>query len=121
MSDLLVGRTREVKILEEILHSDRPEFLTIHGRRRVGKTFLIKSFMKKQDVIFFRVTGMKDTAFKKQIRHVTDEIGNTFYDGAKLEAKKDWSETFSLLTDAIRKIKDWTLDNRYSLPFISYA
>ena len=62
--------------------------------------------MKKQDVIFFRVTGMKETAFKKQIRHVTDEIGNTFYDGAKLEAKKDWSETFLLLTDAIRKIKD---------------
>jgi uncharacterized protein len=76
-----------------------------HGRRRVGKTFLIKVFMKKKEVVFFHVTGMKDGSFKKQIRHVTDEIGNTFYKGARLESKKDWAETFALLTDAIRQIE----------------
>ena len=103
---LIIGRKREIKLLEAIVASNKPEFLTIHGRRRVGKTFLIKTFMNTQKVIFFRVTGMKDAPLKKQIRHVTDEIGNVFYGEARLEVQKDWPETFLLLTDAIRKIKD---------------
>jgi AAA+ ATPase superfamily predicted ATPase len=106
MADLIIGRNREIKILEDILSSNKAEFLTVHGRRRVGKTFLIKNFMKKEDVIFFRVTGMKDASFRKQIRHVTDEIGITFYRGVRLEAKKDWSETFALLTDAMRQVEE---------------
>lgn len=103
MSELIIGRNKEKQILEEIISSNKPEFLAIYGRRRVGKTFLIKNFMKDKDAIFFRATGMKDASFRKQIRHVTDEIGNTFYSGARLETKKDWFETFSLLTEAIQQ------------------
>src|SRR5579871_3474379 len=107
MSDLIIGRGREKKILKDVISSGRPEFVTVHGRRRVGKTFLIKNFIKdNNDVIFFRVTGMKDGSFKKQVRHITDEIGNTFYKGARLEVKKNWMETFSLLTDAMRKVAE---------------
>lgn len=105
MADSMIGREREIKILEEILSSDKPEFLTVHGRRRVGKTFLIKNLMKKKEVVFFRVTGMKDASFKKQIRHVTDEIGNAFYKGVRLETKKDWHETFFLLTEAFQQVQ----------------
>jgi AAA+ ATPase superfamily predicted ATPase len=65
MSDPIIGRNREIKILKEILSSNKSEFVTVHCRRRVGKTYLIKSFMKKNSVIFFRVTGMNDTSFKK--------------------------------------------------------
>lgn len=106
MSDTIVGRRREIKLLEEALFSKKAEFIAIHGRRRIGKTYLIKTFIKKQDVVSFHVTGMKDASFKKQIRHVMDEIGNTFYDGAILEIKKDWDEVFKFLTESMQKIKN---------------
>ena len=39
---MIVGRKGEIAELEKLYHSDRPEFVAIYGRRRVGKTFLIK-------------------------------------------------------------------------------
>lgn len=107
MSDVIIGREKEIETIGGMLFSDRPEFLTVYGRRRIGKTFLIKNIMRqRKDIIFFHVTGMKDGSFKEQIRHFTDEIGNIFYDGARLESKKNWAETFLLLTDAIKRIRD---------------
>lgn len=35
----IVARDHEVSILEKILVSDKPEFVAVYGRRRVGKTF----------------------------------------------------------------------------------
>lgn len=39
----LIGREREVAELEQIYNSGRPELVVVYGRRRVGKTFLIRS------------------------------------------------------------------------------
>lgn len=38
----IIGRVKEKGLLEELYDSDRPEFVVVHGRRRVGKTFLIR-------------------------------------------------------------------------------
>ena len=42
MKENIIGREREQQILEERLSSGRAEFIAVYGRRRVGKTFLIK-------------------------------------------------------------------------------
>jgi len=39
---ILIGRKKEKKILTRILRSKKSEFLVVYGRRRVGKTFLIR-------------------------------------------------------------------------------
>jgi AAA+ ATPase superfamily predicted ATPase len=106
MSDTLIGRKKEIALLEDMLSSNRAEFLTVHGRRRVGKTFLIKRVMQKKDITFLYVTGMKDAPLQRQIRHVTDEIGNTFHKGARLMSSKNWIDTFELLTHNIKNIED---------------
>ena len=38
----LYGRSKETRGLDQLYDSDRPELLALYGRRRVGKTFLIK-------------------------------------------------------------------------------
>jgi AAA+ ATPase superfamily predicted ATPase len=38
----IIGREKEKRLLETILHSKKPEFLVVYGRRRVGKTYLIR-------------------------------------------------------------------------------
>lgn len=101
MSTFIISREKEIKILEQCLVSKSPEFLAIYGRRRIGKTFLVKQFFKEKKVVFFCATGEKDAAMKKQIRHFTAQISRVFYNGINLEASKNWDKTLELLTKAI--------------------
>ena len=45
LMDNLIGRKQEVQKLENLYNSKKPEFVTVYGRRRVGKTFLIKEVL----------------------------------------------------------------------------
>ncbi|MDR2473051.1 MAG: ATP-binding protein, partial [Tannerella sp.] len=42
--DEIIGRTREINKLSDYFASDKAEFLVVYGRRRIGKTYLIKQF-----------------------------------------------------------------------------
>ena len=39
---MIVGRKREIEELRNLYESNKAEFVAIYGRRRVGKTFLVK-------------------------------------------------------------------------------
>ncbi len=52
----MIGRKKEQEELEKIYHSNRPEFVAIYGRRRVGKTFLVNQALKGR--ITFHHTGV---------------------------------------------------------------
>ena len=43
---IMIGRTAEIAILDKAYHSPKPELIAVIGRRRVGKTYLIRSFFK---------------------------------------------------------------------------
>ena len=87
----IIGRTQEQKTLERAYKSDQAEFIAIYGRRRVGKTFLVRQYFKKNQSsmkkrsVFFYVTGTKDGPMSDQLANFTQEIGNTFYSGAPLD------------------------------------
>lgn len=101
----LIARDEEIKTLTQLFGSSKPEFLALYGRRRVGKTYLIRQFFKnKKDAIFFNVTGSKKGSIKEQINHFTDQLGEVFYDGANLKRSKGWDETLKALTKAIKKV-----------------
>ena len=38
----LIGREKEIESLEAYVDSGQAEFIAIYGRRRVGKTFLLR-------------------------------------------------------------------------------
>src|SRR5436309_2490114 len=99
----LMGRENEVQILEDLYHSDKPEFLALYGRRRVGKTYLIRQFFKNKDSLFFNVTGSKNGKMSEQIKHFTDQISEIFYSGIRIQPGKNWDETFKLLTRVIKE------------------
>lgn len=89
MADSIVGRKEEMTVLGEMLSSSKPEFLAIYGRRRIGKTFLIKQFFKDRKVLFFKVTGLKDGAMSGQIENFTKQISETFYNNAPFSKWKE--------------------------------
>jgi len=100
----IIGRVEEIEILKDLLRSNKAEFLALYGRRRVGKTFLVREFFQnKKGLIFFNVTGLKDGSLSEQIDNVMDRIGEVFYDGIPLEQQTSWRGVFKVLTRAIEK------------------
>ncbi len=97
----IVSRQAEIKKLENAFSSKKPEFLAIYGRRRVGKTFLVRSFFEKKKCIFFAVTGSKDGSYLDQRTHFTQRIGEVFLGGIVPTIGSNWDQTFKQLTDAI--------------------
>ena len=61
----LVGRQEEQLQLHKALNSNRPELIAIYGRRRVGKTFLIRTIFA--DDIVFEFTGLQNATMKEQL------------------------------------------------------
>jgi len=73
----LIGRKKELKKLQGYLTSYKSEFVAIYGRRRVGKTFLIRKAFKNQFV--FQLTGLANASRKQQLIE--------FYESLKKYAK----------------------------------
>ena len=62
---MLIGRDNERRILQDALKSEYSQFIAVYGRRRVGKTFLIR---ESYDYKFaFQFTGADKTPTKKQL------------------------------------------------------
>ena len=63
----LIGREKEAAILQSLLNSDESEFVSVIGRRRVGKTFLIESVYSER--MAFDVTGIQKASTKEQLEN----------------------------------------------------
>ena len=61
----LIGRKRESLILSNALKSNRPELIAVYGRRRVGKTFLVRNVYKNE--IQFELSGIHNGTLKEQL------------------------------------------------------
>ena len=104
----IVGRVREQRTLATVWDAPDAEFVAIYGRRRVGKTHLIREYFQPRARAYFTVTGQKDAGPAQQLHHFKKEMERVFYDGAPLPPFRTWDDAFSLLCDAI---DDWTRRN----------
>jgi AAA+ ATPase superfamily predicted ATPase len=100
----VIGREDEKEILNEIITSNKAEFVAVYGRRRVGKTYLVKNLISEHSCLFFHVTGIQKASMAKQLEEFVKQIGVTFYQGAALLPRKRWWDAFEDLTQAISKI-----------------
>ena len=62
----IIGRKAEQDILNQCLASARPEFLAVYGRRRIGKTFLIREFFHNR--FSFYASGVPELKTKGQLK-----------------------------------------------------
>lgn len=99
----LIGRIKEQECLLSMLESERAEFLAIYGRRRIGKTYLVRQFFDKKKCVFFNSIGIKDGNMKTQVDRFVKEIGQVFYKGTEIKEQNNWFDAFDALTEAIDK------------------
>ena len=101
MAIKLVGRKKEQGILLNALQSTEAEMISVIGRRRVGKTFLIKKTYEQH--IAFELTGTQHAPLKEQLQNFSYSLQMAI--GTSLMAKipSNWMEAFYLLIDYLEK------------------
>ncbi|MDR2571467.1 MAG: AAA family ATPase [Oscillospiraceae bacterium] len=95
----IIGRKNEKKRLVKHFASKRAHFIALFGRRRIGKTFLIKSLFEPN--FTFYATGMQDGDTATQIENFNNEIVN--FGGSGLKTASNWLEAFENLNRLIEK------------------
>ena len=94
---MIVGRVREKKRLAKLHKSKTAEFVVVYGRRRVGKTYLIREFFSKKKCLFMHVTGIDKGDLHIQLAKFSEAISKTFFNSAPLEVPISWDVAFALV------------------------
>ncbi len=102
MANIIIGRVVEKEVLTNSLNSSRSELIAIYGRRRIGKTYLIREFYEKE--IVFNVTGYSIGSKAVQIKNFMTKL-NEVTDKFKDDKPKDWIDCFVLLKKHITGLR----------------
>jgi uncharacterized protein len=100
---MIIGREKEIEKLEESLKSKESELIAVYGRRRIGKTFLVREVYKKQ--IVFELVGLFRGTMGDQLRNFHDQLKDSSIKFKDSPIPKDWAEAFGLLKKYINGLK----------------
>src|ERR1019366_8358425 len=92
----VIGREEEKKLFQEALKSKAPELIAVYGRRRVGKTFLIRQALQKE--IVFEFIGTKEANLGQQLANFSKVLGKVAANEKIYRIPDNWSDAFDLLT-----------------------
>jgi hypothetical protein len=99
--DKLIGRKAEVGILREAYRSGVPELVAVYGRRRVGKTFLIRQCLDKD--LYLEFVGRKGVAMKEQLKNLHRSVGEVTGSERLYAVPANWGEAFVLLSNVLER------------------
>lgn len=97
-----INREKELRFLEEQYKKPASNFVVIYGRRRTGKTTLIREFIKNKPNIYFLADIQTET---EQLLDFQETASEFFKSDALLRNKafKTWDTFFRYLSDQIKK------------------
>ena len=99
MAQEIIGREQEIKDLQALYQAKKPVFAVVYGRRRVGKTFLVREMFDGKFAFYhtglfpYELNGQK--LKEKQLSNFYSSLVRY---GSKLETlPADWLEAFNAL------------------------
>lgn len=99
---MIIGRKEEQQILHSAAQSENSEFVAVYGRRRVGKTYLIRETFGYK--FTFQHTGLAKGNTKEQLFSFAISLRDAGYDDCPIP--KSWLEAFSLLSAYLKNSAD---------------
>lgn len=92
-----INRKRELAFLEEKWKEPKAQLIVLWGKRRVGKTELVKQFIKNKPHVYFLSESTNET---EQLRRFSSSIGQ-FFDEPLLKTRGfgGWEESFKYIKD----------------------
>ena len=94
----IIGRENEFGKLTDYMESGKSEFIALYGRRRVGKTFLIRSFFK--DKFDFYATGVIEGSNETEMESFHTALVRYGYKGEKAAS---WIQAFTQLAELLER------------------
>ena len=90
---MLIGREKEIQELRQAYDSDESKFVAIFGRRRIGKTYLVREVF--QDNFAFTYSGMAQASTKEQLQRFYLTLKSQGFKGGAYP--NNWIEAFYML------------------------
>ena len=100
MIENIIGRAPEKDQLENIFASNQSEFVAICGRRRVGKTFLVREYF--EDKMVFQVSGLANGSTQEQLKNFYYTLRR--YDSSVTSMPNDWLDAFEMLIGYLQSL-----------------
>lgn len=100
---IVVGRELETKRLNELLDSQKAEMVLVYGRRRVGKTYVIKNTYASK--IDFHFTGGKLTETAEHLERWALKLNEVSKEKLFYTAPKDWMQAFGQLKSFLNSLR----------------
>lgn len=100
----MIGRIEEQKLLLSLLEEDEPQFVAVFGRRRIGKTYLVREVFQHR--FTFQHTGVSNadlspgTRKRNQLEKFKESLTEAGYNSP--EKLKSWNDAFNGLKEVIR-------------------
>ena len=91
----LVGRKIEQKTFKHCQQSTESKLVAVYGRRRVGKTFMIRSYFNQQ--FTFEITGLHNGELHDQLTHFSNTLVAHNYLPALNAIAQNWMAAFGQL------------------------
>jgi len=102
-----INRKEEINFLEREYKKDKPFFLVIYGRRRAGKTELIRQFIEGKKAIYFLATQEVE---KENMASLSEELAGFFGDSSiKINPFSAFRQVMEYLKDKVKSIKSRTV------------
>ena len=99
MKSLIVGRKEQQAVLDELYNSDEAHLLAVYGRRRVGKTFLIREYFENELTFYHTALSPKeleeqpDLLYRAQLSEFGKTLSRYGANFAKLSSVGGWPMT----------------------------
>jgi len=103
MNNILINRENYLEELNRLGKKSAPQLIALYGRRRVGKTCIVRHCFQKPNIRYMEVTGLKDGRMRQQLALFAQALGTVFFGGAPIAVPKDWFSAFELLTAQLVK------------------
>jgi AAA+ ATPase superfamily predicted ATPase len=99
--EAIAGRFNEQQLLRQLLQEGKSEFLAMYGRRRVGKTFLIRNVYQKE--IAFQMTGIAGASLEQQLSNFFSALQFADPNNSNETRPVDWFKAFEMLRIFLQK------------------
>jgi len=99
--DIVIGREEEKLLLQHIVAHNKADLVVVYGRRRIGKTYLVQTCLKKH--IAFEYSGIHEVDTEVQLARYTKALATQLNRNIDLSPPADWFEAFEITVRLLQK------------------
>ena len=100
---MFIGRKREMEVLEQLYDKEGFQMPIIYGRRRIGKTRLIREFCAGKKIIFYTATQDEANVCLRDFTEAVKESDPENHILQSIDSFSTWNAAFDYITDMVKE------------------